>query len=71
MGRRDRAGAHLRPDMESRQDVEEGQALHAPRMIEGETVADPCAAIVADHGEAHVAEFLHDGDHVLSHGPLE
>ncbi len=70
MGRRNLSGLHLRPHMSGRKDVEEGEALDPARVIEGKAVADPRAAIVSRHREAHMPEGLHDGDHVPAHGAL-
>src|SRR5918997_1271018 len=53
-----------------RQDVEDGEALYAVRVVEGHAVGDATAAIVSGDREAPEAESLHDGYHVLGHGSL-
>jgi hypothetical protein len=53
-----------------RENVEEHEALDPAWLIEGEPVGDAPAAVVAGHGEAHMAELLHRRDDVAAHGAL-
>ena len=56
--------------VERRHDVDHGEALDALRMVEREPVRDAAAAVVADDGEALVAERAHQRDQVGGHRAL-
>ena len=48
--------------VDGRDDVEDGQALDAPRVVERHSVRDPRAAVVANDGEAFESERPHELD---------
>ena len=62
--------ACVRPGIERRHDVEDGEARDGVGVIEGEAVADAGAAIVTGDGETVVPEHPHQSDEVSRHGAL-
>lgn len=50
-----------------RDDIEQGEALHPPGMVDGQPVRDPGDTVMAGKKEAAVAKMLDDLDHVLRH----
>ena len=53
-----------------RQDIEDGQAVDAVRMIESHAIGDATAAIMPRDREVPEPKPLHDDHHVVRHGPL-
>ena len=59
-----------RVHVECRRDVDDAQALHAFRVVEGESVRHPAAAVVAAQIKAPDAEPVEQADDVRRHGSL-
>ena len=68
--RRPPAGRQQLELLDGRDDVEGAQPLDPGGVVERQPVGDPPAAVVADDGEALVAERRHQGDDVGSHRAL-
>ena len=64
------AGIGAGPHRFRRQDVEDGEAVDAGRMVERHAVGDAAAAVVAGDREVREAQPLHDDRHVARHGAL-
>ena len=56
--------------LDGRHDVQDGQALHAVRVVERQAVRHPGAAVVADHLEPVVPQVCHQFRHVARHAGL-
>lgn len=58
------------PDRIRRQDVENGKPLDTIWMVKSHAIGDATATIMSRDREARKSKPLHDGHHVLRHGPL-